>query len=546
MVLRDPVGLTYAATAVVFAGLAHVTWRRRTHNPVLAGALVIVLVALAVAAAADAVAVSAADELTAAVASLAILPAVSVAAGAFGCLALACAFPQWSPPAWLVTLLLVEPVAVAVAAATNPWHGWVYGGLGIAELTGSATWLHSPGYWAHAGYCYAAFGAGVAVIAWGWWTAPTVFRRQRLAFLIATVIPIAGNVAYVLGGFDERLDPTPFGLAATGAIMAYALVKQDLITFSPVARALIVDQISDAVMVVNPAGRILDLNAAGVRLVRAMRPAAPPDLIGLSSEVLFGRVSGADEGRFALAVELPEGSAEFQVEVSPLLDAHGGVLGEVFVGRDVTEANALARSLRTANTRLVHQVETIEHLRADLAELSSRDSLTGLHNRRYMVERFGQMVAAAEVSGESLAVVLLDIDRFKSINDVHGHLVGDEALVVLAQRIWVHAPAEALVARWGGEEFFVALPGADAAAGLTFADDVRAVCERDGIPVAGQVIPCTLSGGVALYPDSGTTLNALFHAADVALFEAKDAGRNRVRLHVQFAGPVIGDLLASP
>jgi len=546
MVLREPVGLSYAIAALVFAVVAHVAWRRRAHNPTLAASLVVVMLALAVASGAAAVALFSADETTAAVASLVILPAMSIAAGAFGCVALACTFPQWTPPGWLIAILLVEPAMVAAAELASPWRRWLYGGSGVAELTGSAGWLHTPGYWAHTGYCYLAFGIGAVVIAWGWWTASPAFRRQRLAFLLATAIPIVGNVVYILGGFNEALDPTPFCLAATGVIMTYALVKQDLITFSPVARALIVDQIGDAVMVVNPAGRILDLNAAGTSLVRAMRPGAPQDLIGLSCEDLFGRTIGADETHLALAVQLPEGPAEFQVRTSPLLDARGGVLGLVFVARDVTEANALARSLITANTRLVRQVDTIEHLRADLAELSSRDALTGLHNRRFMVERFGQMVAAAEASGAALAVVLLDIDRFKAINDVHGHLVGDEALVVLAQRIRVHAPTGALVARWGGEEFFVAIPGADAATGLAFADDVRAVCERDGIPVSGRVIPCTLSGGVALYPSSGTTLNELFHAADVALFEAKDAGRNRIRLYARHTGPMIDDLLTSP
>lgn len=546
MVLRDPVGLSYAITAVVFVGIAHAALRRRAHNPTLATSLAVVMLALAVAAMADAVAVSSIGETTAAVASLAILPAVSIAAGAFGCLALTLTFPQWTPPAWLIAVLLIEPVAVAAAAATNPWHGWLYSGSGFAELTGSAAWLHAPGYWAHTGYCYLAFGGGAAVIAWGWWTASPAFRRQRLTFFLATAIPVVGNSLYVLGGFNEAVDPTPFCLAVTGVLMAHTLVKQDLITFSPVARALIVDQIGDAVMVVNPAGRIVDLNAAGVRLAHALRRDAPEDLIGLSCDELFGRLGGVDEAPFGLAARLPEGPAEFQVCVSPLLDARGGVLGEVFVARDVTEANALARSLTTANTRLVRQVETIEHLRADLAELSSRDALTGLHNRRYMVERFGQMVAAAEASGATLAVVLLDIDRFKAINDVHGHLGGDEALVVLAQRIRVHAPTGALVARWGGEEFFVALPGADAATGLAFADDVRAACERDGIPVAGRVIPCTVSGGVALYPGSGTTVNELFHAADVALFEAKNAGRNRVRLYARFTGPATESLLAGP
>jgi diguanylate cyclase (GGDEF)-like protein len=93
------------------------------------------------------------------------------------------------------------------------------------------------------------------------------------------------------------------------------------------------------------------------------------------------------------------------------------------------------------------------------------------------------------------------------------------------------APAGALVARWGGEEFFIALPRTDAATGLAFADDLRHRCERAGIVNQGRLIHCTVSGGVAAYPESGTNMDELFHAADVALYEAKDAGRNLVRLH---------------
>jgi|SRR5664280_398874 len=89
--------------------------------------------------------------------------------------------------------------------------------------------------------------------------------------------------------------------------------------------------------------------------------------------------------------------------------------------------------------------------------------------------------------------------------------------------------AGALVARWGGEEFFVALPGADATTGLTIADDLRLRCAQDTIDVECWTIGCTLSGGVAAYPSSGTTMDELFHAADLAMYQAKNAGRNVVR-----------------
>jgi diguanylate cyclase (GGDEF)-like protein len=203
----------------------------------------------------------------------------------------------------------------------------------------------------------------------------------------------------------------------------------------------------------------------------------------------------------------------------------------VFVARDVTDANNQSRRLAAAHAQLVRQVETIELLRADLVELASRDTLTGLYNRRHLVEGFASMIAAAERTDEPLAVALFDVDTFKSINDEYGHQAGDAVLVGLAQLMGEQAPVCALVARWGGEEFFVALPGADAAAGLVYADDLRRRCELNVIVVEGRMIRCMLSGGAAAYPGSGTTMDDLFHAVDVSMYEAKKAGRNLVRLH---------------
>ena len=141
------------------------------------------------------------------------------------------------------------------------------------------------------------------------------------------------------------------------------------------------------------------------------------------------------------------------------------------------------------------------------------------------------MLAAAQIAGVTIAVALFDVDEFKSVNDRYGHLAGDAVLVALAHLMGDLAPAGALVARWGVEEFFVALPGADAATGLAFADDLRHRCGQEEIEAEGRTIRCTLSGGVAAYTASGTTMDDLFHAADHSMYEAKNAGRNLVRLH---------------
>ncbi len=529
--LGEPTAIAYALAAVVFACVAVLTWRRRAHNPTVAISLVVVMLGLGVSSVADAAAVASSHERAAALASLAILPGVGIATGAFLCLGYGVPRPQWAPARWFVAVLLVEPVLVTVTAATNPWHLWVYRGAGASELTGSADWGYGPAFWAHAAYCYLALALGIGFVAWGWWQAAPAFRMQRLTILLATLVPCAANVAYLSRGFGDLVDPTPFGFAVTGIVIFYAIFRQDLFTFSPVARTLVVDQISDAIVVVSPRGQVLDLNPAAVDLLRGMRPDATADLVGTSALELFGEGVTTPGPQAEIVVQRAEGRTEFEVRTSLLTDRYHRRLGTVLVARDVTEANNQTRRLTAAHTQLVKQVETIELLRADLAEQANRDALTGLHNRRHIFERFPSMIAAAERDDEPLAVVLFDVDRFKAINDGHGHLAGDVVLVALAQLMGELAPDGALVARWGGEEFFVALPGADAAAGMAFADDLRRRCELTPIVVEDTILHCTLSGGVAAYPASGTTMGELFHAVDVSMYGAKHGGRNRVKRH---------------
>ena len=456
--MLDLVGIVYVVAAVVSVAVAIVTWRRREQSPTLAVALTFVMVGACWWSVGDAVIVESANETVVAIAALATFPGSSVMVAAFVCLGLAITRPQWVPRRRMVAALLVEPVLDALAAATNPWHLLVYRGAGAAQLTGSAGWTNGPVFWLDSWYSYLAMAIGISLIVWGWWKASPAFRGQRLALLIAALVPLAVSVVFLVGDFDGFVHPTPLSFTVSGVIMAYAVFRQDLFTFSPVARALIVDQIGDAVVVISPGGRVLDLNPAALTLVRGINPDAPTKLIGAPAEELLSAGLTTTDGRETeVVVELPDGRAEFQVRASPLSDRHHRELGTVLVARDVTEANALSRRLAAAHSQLVRQVETIEVLRADLVELASRDPLTGLHNRRHMVERFALMLAAAQIAGDTIAVALFDVDEFKSVNDEFGHLAGDAVLVALAHRIQERAPAGALVARWGGEEFFVCL-----------------------------------------------------------------------------------------
>ncbi|MGV8977754.1 MAG: diguanylate cyclase [Cellulomonas sp.] len=531
MLTHDLVALANGVAAIACAVIAVVTWRRRALNQTFAVALTFVMVGGLWWSVALAVVVAAPSPTAVGIATLVTFPGPSVLVTAFMCLGLTLARPQWVPQRWMIVLLLVEPVLITVAGATNPWHLLVYRGPGAAQLTTPADWTYGPIFWLDSAYGYAVVVVGLVLVAWAWWRAAPAFRTQRLAVLVAALVPLVANAAFLAGGFHDAPDPTPIGFAVTGTIMWWAIFRRDLFTFSPVARALIVDQIGDAVIVISPGGRVLDVNPAATALVRDLDPHAPDQLVGASAAGLFGRYRPETPlGTNDIVVRTSTGRAEYHVQASPLIDRRHRDLGTVFVARDVTDVNAVMSRLAEAHSQLVQQVKTIDALRADLVELASRDHLTGLHNRRHLVERFADMLHQAQATGSTFAVALFDADNFKSINDDFGHLAGDAMLVALAGLIRDLAPADALVARWGGEEFFVALPGSDETSGLAFAEELRARCAQSTIVAATGTIRCTISGGVAAFPKAGTTVDELFHAADVALYAAKNAGRNTVRL----------------
>ncbi len=160
-------------------------------------------------------------------------------------------------------------------------------------------------------------------------------------------------------------------------------------------------------------------------------------------------------------------------------------------------------------------------LRRALAAAANTDALTGLLNRRGIEPELERL--AADPRG--LALVIFDLDHFKRYNDRHGHLAGDAALWRVARALDGAARAGDSVARFGGEEFTVALPGADAAAARAYADRVRAALRDEQV---ADELRLTVSAGVAVLGADGPALDDLLRRADEALYDAKAAGRDRV------------------
>lgn len=182
------------------------------------------------------------------------------------------------------------------------------------------------------------------------------------------------------------------------------------------------------------------------------------------------------------------------------------------------------------------QLEQIEQQRnelqrdeAKLRELSVRDPLTGLYNRRYMEETFDREIKRAMRKDRSLAVVMTDIDGFKAINDTFGHVPGDAILERVSRFLMKSVRASDVVCRYGGDEFVLILPECSLEEAIRRASALRLDAEKS--PFGAETIvtgPITMSFGVAALPENGTTREELLQAADQALYVSKRAGRNRV------------------
>jgi diguanylate cyclase (GGDEF)-like protein len=197
-----------------------------------------------------------------------------------------------------------------------------------------------------------------------------------------------------------------------------------------------------------------------------------------------------------------------------------------------------------------HGTEFLEHIaliasyclentlnRALLTRSGFTDPLTGLRNRRYLESRLDEELARAQRDWRPLLCVLLDIDHFKRINDEHGHLVGDQVLSELAQRVGREVRASDVAARYGGEEFVMLLPNTELSAGYAVAERVRAAVAATPFhsPDLARPLDITVSLGIAEFrPEPGVDLatagKRLLAAADVALYGAKARGRDQVSL----------------
>jgi diguanylate cyclase (GGDEF)-like protein len=192
---------------------------------------------------------------------------------------------------------------------------------------------------------------------------------------------------------------------------------------------------------------------------------------------------------------------------------------------DLDELKARLR----AGRRILDLQEQLVSTREQLRIQATHDSLTGLLNRFAIVEALGREVTRSAREGTRAAVIMADLDHFKQVNDTYGHAAGDAVLRESARRMLSSIRAYDSIGRYGGEEFLIIAPGCGVNEATLQAERLRASVSAAAIDAAGSPVLMTMSVGVTAGCD-GKQADDLLRAADEALYQAKDAGRNRVEV----------------
>ena len=215
-------------------------------------------------------------------------------------------------------------------------------------------------------------------------------------------------------------------------------------------------------------------------------------------------------------------AGDLEVDLPVLSRSEVGYLTEVF--------NDMVARLRQGREELAAINKTLRKKNKELHELSITDSLTGLYNRKHLMETLENEVARSKRHEHDFALLVVDIDDFKEYNDTYGHLAGDEVLSRLASVFKKSVRSCDYVARYGGEEFILVLPEIGPQDGVKAAERLRKKVVKEKFASDGKPRKVTVSVGVASYPTDGDDPQAIIRHADAALYKAKESGRNQVVL----------------
>jgi len=412
------------------------------------------------------------------------------------------------PPPHGYFVLLIIPLLTIFLSATNEYHHLHYSSISAISVDGQLIAQLGKGPWYYVFVAYSNLTVALSLVVFFiQWKASKLGTASRAFWMFLGAACVAVFEAlYLLGLAPYDLDLTAFGLFGAALFQAVAIVRYDFLKSDELVKDIVFSGISEGILILDAQDRISDYNKAG----GALFPWLLPDALGKRLDEFpdGAAMEAAAERNKRMKLRVGQRTRYFEAKMTKLLDG-GKAVGKVYMFKDVT---ALHRIL------------------SRLYRLANYDTLTKIFNRRRFFDEAEKEVSRVRRYGGRLALLMIDLDLFKDVNDMHGHQAGDAVLEAVAETLRRRVRSTDILGRYGGEEFVVVLAAMDPGKALEIAEDLRKSIAELRVSHGGTVISTTVSIGVANTAAEGgeIALERLLLDADRALYRAKREGRNRV------------------